>query len=90
MPDAPVGLTVTEPLPPTLPLRERLVVGVGISSSGKMTAKVVAACQDGAVFALESSGWVEQPPIPQTPRWYQITGEAMEAASATSQADSRG
>lgn len=76
MPDALHGLDVTEPLPATLPLRERLVVGV--SNDGECT---IVACDDGAVFTTrwpDKTVWLELPPIPGTPRWYQVTGEAMD------------
>ena len=66
----------SRPLPSELPLRERLVVGV--TDDGNW---LTVACQDGAVFRRGYDGdWTEIAPIPQTPRWYQVTGAQMDAA----------
>lgn len=70
-----------EPLP-EIPLRERVVVGVGSVES-----RLVVVCQDGTGFVLfganavrDKSEWHELPPIPGTPRHYQQLGAAMDGA----------
>lgn len=64
------------PLPTdTIPLRERLVVGVAYDSSW---GNIVVACQDGSMFEERAGAWYERPPIPGTPRHYQKLGKAME------------